>query len=400
MANVEQGTKSTDTTNKALQRSKVGSDFKSKNISIVDIDTAILQYLEEKNLTVSVNGQNRKVPIIYGSPERWKQAGRNGYIKDQKGQVQIPLIIFKRNSLGRRDDIVNRFNQNQRVTYTTAYSNKNRFDKFSQQIDLKPTQEIYKVRVGDFVQMDYEFIVWTEFIAHTNELIEQLNWNSDEYWGVDGGPKFKSSIDSFSTESEVTANVDRLVRTTFTLTVKGYLLPELKDDGKDEQVIKSYSTQKTVLFQEVETELTKVTTPEELDELLREDRNFSEVNQIGALFPLGAFSNNATQEAKNNEFDQVLEFVSYYDTRTATVTSSNTAVFQNTTTKSYPNVDYLDFQDEDLYQIFINGIFIPPSVWSVNDDGTDVTFTFNTNLLNYEIESIDEIRGIGKFIDS
>jgi len=122
MANVEQGRKSTDTTNKALQRSKVGSDFKSKNISIIDVDTAILQYLEEKNLTVSVNGQSRKVPIIYGSPERWKQAGRNGYIKDQKGQVQIPLIIFKRNSLGRRDDLVNRFNQNQRVTYTTARS--------------------------------------------------------------------------------------------------------------------------------------------------------------------------------------------------------------------------------------------------------------------------------------
>jgi len=248
--------------------------------------------------------------------------------------------------------------------------------------------------------MDYEFIVWTEFISHTNELIEQLNWNSDEYWGVDGGPKFKSSIDSFSTENEVATDVDRLVRTTFTLTVKGYLLPELKDDGYDEQVLKSYTTQKTVIFDEIETELTKVTTPEELDELLREDRNFSEVNQIGALFPQGAFNNNASQFEKNQEFDEVLEFVSFFDTRTATVTSSNTAVFQNTTTKSTPNVDYLSFDDKDLYQIFINGIFIPPSIWSVNDDGTNITFTFNTNLLNYEIESIDEIRGIGKFIDA
>ena len=400
MANTEQGTKSTESINKALQRSKVGSDFKSKNISIIDIDTAILQYLEEKNLTVSVNNTSKKVPIIYGSPERWKQAGRNGYIKDQKGQVQIPLIIFKRNSLGRRDDIVNRFNQNQRVTYTTAYSNKNRFDRFSQQIDLKPTQEVYKVRVGDFVQMEYEFIVWTEFISHTNELIEQLNWNSDEYWGVDGGPKFKSSIDSFSTENEVTSGVDRLVRTTFTLSVKGYLLPELKDDGNDEQVLKSYTTQKTVIFDEIETELTRVTSPEELDELLREDRNFSEVNQIGALFPLGTFANNATQQAKNNEFDEVLEFVSYFDTRTATVSPPNQAIFQNTTTKTSPNVDYLNFDDEDLYQIFINGIFIPPTIWSVSDDGTNITFTFNTNLLNYELEATDEVRGIGKFVDS
>jgi hypothetical protein len=44
--------------------------------------------------------QDKQVPIIYGSPERWQQASRNGYIKDQKGQIQNPLIIFKRNSLG------------------------------------------------------------------------------------------------------------------------------------------------------------------------------------------------------------------------------------------------------------------------------------------------------------
>lgn len=397
---VDQGLNPKDTRNRGLDRSKVGSNFKTRNISIVDVDTAILSYLEQKNLTITTNGSDKQVPIIYGSPERWQQASRNGYIKDQKGQIQNPLIIFKRNSLGRRDDLINRFNKNQRIVFTTGYSNKNRFDKFSQQIDIKPTQEIYKVRVGDFVQMEYEFIIWTDFISHTNQLIEQLNWNSDDYWGIDGGPKFKSSIDSFSTSTELTNGQERLVRTNFNLTVKAYLLPEIKDDVDDEQIIKSYSTQKTVLFQEIETELTKVTSQEELDELLREDRSFTRVNQIGALFPIGTFSNNATQEAKNSEFDLVLEFVSYFDTRTATVTASNTAVFENTTTKTQPSVDYLSYDSEDLYQIFINGIFVPPSVWSVNDDGTDVTFTFNTSLLGYELDGADEIRGIGKFIDS
>ena len=398
---IEQGLNPKDSRNRGLDRSKVGSNFKTKNVSIVDVDTAILSYLESRNLVVTTNGMDKQVPIIYGSPERWQQASRNGYIKDQKGQIQNPLIIFKRNSLSRRDDLVNRFNRNQRIHYTqTRYSNKNRFDKFSQQIDFKPTNEIYKIRVGDFVQMEYEFIIWTDFISHTNQLIEQLNWNSDDYWGVDGGAKFKSSIDSFSTSNELTNGQERLVRTTFNLTVKAYLLPEIKDDTDDEQIIKSYSTQKTVLFQEIETELTKVTSQEELDELLREDRSFTEVNQIGALFPLGTFSNNATQEAKNNEFDLVLEYVSYFDTRTATVTATNTAVFQNTTTKTQPSVDYLSYDDEDLYQIFINGIFVPSSVWTVNDDGTDITFTFNTTLLGYELDGNDEIRGIGKFVNS
>jgi hypothetical protein len=125
--------------------------------------------------------------------------------KTKKVKSKIHLLFSKETHLGRRDDLVNRFNKNQRIQYTqTRYSNKNRFDKFSQQIDFKPTQEIYKVRVGDFVQMEYEFIIWTDFISHTNQLIEQLNWNSDDYWGVDDGPKFKSSIDSFSTSNELT----------------------------------------------------------------------------------------------------------------------------------------------------------------------------------------------------
>lgn len=398
---IEQGLNPKESKNRGLDRSKVGSNFKTKNVSIVDIDTAILSYLESKNLTVTVNGIDKQVPIIYGSPERWQQASRNGYIKDQKGQIQNPLIIFKRNSLSRRDDLVNRFNRNQRIHYTQSrYSNKNRFDKFSQQIDFKPTNEIYKIRVGDFVQMEYEFIIWTDFISHTNQLIEQLNWNSDDYWGREGGAKFKSSIDSFSTSNELNNGQERLVRTTFNLTVKAYLLPEIKDDTNDEQVIKSYTTQKTVLFQEVETELTKVTNQEELDELLREDRSFTEVNQIGALFSTGTFSNNATQETKNNEFDAVLEFVSYFDTRTATITPPNIATFTGTTTKVAPSVDYLSYDDEDLYQIFINGIFVPATVWSANDNGTDITFTFNTTLLGYLLESSDDVRGIGKFIDS
>jgi len=397
---IEQGLNPKDSRNRGLDRSKVGSNFKTKNVSIVDVDTAILSYLESRNLVVTTNGMDKQVPIIYGSPERWQQASRNGYIKDQKGQIQNPLIIFKRNSLSRRDDLVNRFNRNQRVHYTQArYSNKNRFDKFSQQIDFKPTDEIYKIRVGDFVQMEYEFIIWTDFISHTNQLIEQLNWNSDEYWGIDGGPKFKSSIDSFSTSNELTNGQERLVRTTFNLTVKAYLLPEIKDDVDDEQVIKSYTTQKTVLFTEVETELTRVTSQEDLDELLRDDRSFTTSNQIETLFPFGTFSNTSQQSAKNTEIDTVFTFVTYTDKRSAVVTSATTAVFQNTTTLTLPSVDYLSYDDEDLYQIFVNGIFVPATVWTVSDDGTNITFTFNTSLLGYSLSAEDDIQGIGKFTD-
>ena len=116
---LNQGIKEEKSFNRSLQRSKTDSDFKARNVSIIDIDTAILSYLESKNIHVLTNERRVSVPIIYGSPERWLQATKNGYIKDQKGQVQIPLIIFKRSSLERRNDMINRFNRNQRVSYTT-----------------------------------------------------------------------------------------------------------------------------------------------------------------------------------------------------------------------------------------------------------------------------------------
>jgi hypothetical protein len=45
---IEQGLNPTESRNRGLDRSKVGSNFKTKNVSIVDVDTAILSYLESK----------------------------------------------------------------------------------------------------------------------------------------------------------------------------------------------------------------------------------------------------------------------------------------------------------------------------------------------------------------
>lgn len=270
--NIELGSTKDTEINRANQVSKRDSDFKSQAISIVDIDGAILSYLEKINLSVVSNGIKQSVPIIYGSPERWQQAKKNGYLKDDKGKVQLPLIMFKRNNLTADGNITRRFNKNERISYSTGYSNKNRFDKFSQQVGLKPTEELYKVRVGDHVQMDYDFIIWTDFVSHNNQIIEQLNWNSNEYWGEDGKRKFQSTIDSFSTTIDVAQGTDRIVRSTFTLNVKGYLLPDnVEDSEMDEMVKKEYTTQKVVVMTEIETGLSDITSLDELDAAISKD---------------------------------------------------------------------------------------------------------------------------------
>ena len=61
---------------------------------------------------VEENGTKVKVPLIYGNPERWKSATKDGYIRDQRGKIQIPLIMYKRNSIARDDSLSNTMNRN------------------------------------------------------------------------------------------------------------------------------------------------------------------------------------------------------------------------------------------------------------------------------------------------
>ena len=71
-----------------------------------------------------------KVPVLYGNPERWTSVQKKGYLRDKKGQIQIPLIMFKRNSMQERIQMPNTMNH---VSYPTVtkFSKKHKYDRFS-----------------------------------------------------------------------------------------------------------------------------------------------------------------------------------------------------------------------------------------------------------------------------
>ena len=63
-------------------------------------------------------------------------------------------------------------------------------------------------------------------IPQLNKIIEAINYASDSYWGDPERFKFKSSIDSFSTTTELNDGQDRIVKGTFTLKLSGYIVPD------------------------------------------------------------------------------------------------------------------------------------------------------------------------------
>jgi len=214
--------------------SKIVKQDESKmlEISLLDVDTIIAKYMEEHLMPeVEQNGIKVKVPLIYGNAERWKGAKRDGYLRDKLGKIQLPIAMFKRNSIESNDAL--RFLKDHRVTYPTVkkYSQKHAYDRFSLlNPDFKRRFEAYDVRMPNYVTLTYEVMFWTGYTEHNNKIIEQFQYADNAYWGEDGNYKFRVSVANFDTQQDVGAGSERIVRTTCNLTVNAYLLPKRFDN--------------------------------------------------------------------------------------------------------------------------------------------------------------------------
>jgi len=217
--------------NRGTLRSRGSDNTKNLSVGLMDIDGAIMFYFNNViKPVVQENDESVKVPIMYSNPERWNTIQKEGYLLDNKKQLILPLIVFKRTSIEKDDSLgVDKLNpQDPKLFYTfqKKYSKENRYDNFAVQQGLNKTKELYTVAVPDYVSVTYEFIVWTSYTEQMNKIIEKIIFSEGSYWGEDGKFKFRTSIDSYTDASEFSVNSERIIKTNFTVTLKGYLIPE------------------------------------------------------------------------------------------------------------------------------------------------------------------------------
>jgi len=242
--------------NRGYQYSRSKND-KVKNISVTlkDIDSTIIYYLENViQPSVVDNGENVKVPILYGSVERWKSVKKDGYLRDKKNKIITPVILFKRTTLDMNKDIpqdkLDANNPHMFYTLEKKYSKENIYDKLNAQIGVVSQREYYNVTFPDYVKVSYNFTIWTSYIKQMNGIIEKLNYSDGAYWGDPNKMRFRSVIDSFDDSSEV-GDDERLIRTNFNLTLSGYLLSE---KGINKPTTNKFVTPKSVQFTETLTD--------------------------------------------------------------------------------------------------------------------------------------------------
>ena len=247
--------------NRGYLYSRSNDSIKNPSVTLMDVDSAILFYFENViKPSVEDNSENVKVPLMYASPERWKSIQRDGFMRDKKRQIITPVIIYRRTSLEKDEslpqDKLDANNPNVFYTFEKKFTQANRYDNFSVQIGKQPQREYHNVTMPDYVTLTYDFIIWTSYIEQMNKIVERIVYSDGAYWGDPDKMRFRTSVDTFTDATEI-SDAERLVRTNFTVTMRGYLLPEGNFDHRSTSQ-KFLSPKKVIFSSETDSIINKV----------------------------------------------------------------------------------------------------------------------------------------------
>jgi hypothetical protein len=195
-----------------------------------------------------------------------------------------------------------------------------------------------------------------------NKIVEAFQYVTDRYWGTVDGYKFRTRIDSFDNQQEVGEGSERIIRTTFTMAVNAYLLPEM---SANKPTVKKEFSKKRIVFG-IETDLT-------------------------------SGGNIYTSPNLYNEYAQVIDFVAIRGSQMAEFVNATTVKLTNVKKPILPTELVGVFDVINWFRVYINGDFISPSLYTYDYSGSSNEIIFNFIGLAYDIESADEVAITGKF---
>ena len=217
----------------AAQSYVPGLNFdKNYSITLKDVDTSIITHV--KNVikpTIREANEQIKVPILYGNEERWFNVRSRGVLRDKNNSIILPVVVLKRTSVDKNETLSQGFEHDVKrkhsdFTRQTQWSKENRYDRFSVLTGRTPATVNLITSMPNFVNITYEFVLLTAFIEQMNTIVEEFVEFSNTYWGDSEEYKFLCTVDSISDASEVNAGEERLIKSTFSVNTKAYLLPE------------------------------------------------------------------------------------------------------------------------------------------------------------------------------
>lgn len=241
------------------QISRRDDTTKILSVGLEDIDSAVQYYFENViKPNVIQNKERIVVPVFISSPERFKTVQIDGFMRDKNGKVMMPLITYKRESVTKNRELANKLDANLPYniqTFQQKYTKRNVYDNFSTLQNTKPQVARSITVVPDYITVEYSCIVFTNFMEQNNKLIEAIEYASDSYWGNPNKWIFRTYIDSFNTATILEQGDDRGVKSTFNITLNGYLIPNTINKELSQIQTKIYDKSKVVFTSEVVSKL-------------------------------------------------------------------------------------------------------------------------------------------------
>jgi len=367
-------------------------DNKIKDISIglEDIDEAIQYYFDNVIKPNVIQNNNRiAVPVIFGDAEKWKSVQNDGFYRDAGGKVMAPIIMYRRTNVEKNRTLGNKLDGNKSHLFNvfeTRYNSKNQYDKFSILTNRIPSKQYYVTVVPDYVTVTYECILFTNFVEQNNKLIEAIEFASDSYWGDFNRWHFRTKIDNFAVTNVVEQGADRVAKTTFTMTLNGYLV----SDTINKQMANTdmfYSPAQIVFGLETSTDLT-TTTPR---------TQMAANNTVGSTSFIG--DGNIVYNTIINAAAE-LDLI-YLNTNSAKkadiITVPNEAIFTGASLLNPPTGSQLPVTTVNNFIFYVNGQYVPSAFASISSQSGGITFQFITGSIGYSLEADDEVIAIGKF---
>ena len=370
--------------NRAEQIRRDDDVIRSAKRTIYDIDYAIKWYIEnEIQPQVIATEQNLTVPVIFAAGEKWDNVRRLGYLRDEKGMLQSPMIMLKRNSVVERDEQrtldVNRPTNGNSIIYRPKYNERNRYEDELFPIpknEPQLSQKIYVVDIPKYVTVEYDMMLWCDFTPQLTTLIDQILTYNRFSWGNEGN-KFPASLGSVSFETVNTIGEDRLVRATIPITVNATLLAE--QETRLETIKKMYSLKKVVFDTVVDVDFgifTTTTIPQQILQV----KNY--VMSGGIIAVSGGGSSTTLNAATMTYLVNLTEKIATYS-NSSTVTIAAAAAINPVT---------LQAATKNEFDIYINGQYADKATYTWTPTNmTTQTIVFDTTVLGYTIDSTDVI---------
>ena len=378
-----------DKSSRARQISVKNDNVKLPTVTFKDIDTALFYYFRNViKPTVSQNGSQIDVPVIYGNPERWAAVQKDGFLRDGNGKIQVPLIMFKKQTIEKNRNLGNKLDGNEVnnfLIYQKKFSKRNVYDRFSVLANREPSQELYGVIIPDYVTVTYECVMFTDYVEQADKLIEALNFASDAYWGDKESYRFRANIDSFTPNIEMSQGTDRGVKTSFSIRLHGYIITDAYN--RDLANMKKFYSKSQINF--------KMETAGTTEEIIARSKT-AESEQPVRFFDQSAPGPSGDYRLKPEELTFLtLKNAAIADSKTGTsATLSNKTIATAPAGYSAPTV-----QD---FEVYINGRRVPASqVTSVTQVGSDILVVIDVpgffEQVGAVLESDDEVLVVGKF---